>query len=72
MTADPTAVQPPAHPLHALTTYELTGYRRELEQALAVLPGHTAAREDLQRRLADVTGEQESRTRIAATTGPSA
>jgi hypothetical protein len=59
-------VKTPKHPLYALTTYELTDYRRELEHALAVLPRYTADREDLLRRLADVTGEQESRAAIAA------
>ncbi len=28
------AVEQPKHPLHALTTYELTGYRRQLERAI--------------------------------------
>jgi hypothetical protein len=31
------AVEPPKHPLHAMTTYELTYYRRRLENALAYL-----------------------------------
>ena len=30
-------VEKPKHPLHALTTYELTYYRRRLENALAFL-----------------------------------
>jgi len=34
MTAEPMTVQPPKHPMHALTTYELSRYRRELEHAL--------------------------------------
>ncbi len=28
-------VDQPSHPLHALTTFELTGYRRQLEHAIA-------------------------------------
>ena len=27
-----------AHPLHAMTTYELRNYRRDLEHSLSVLP----------------------------------
>jgi hypothetical protein len=38
MTAEPPDVPVPAHPLHALATFELTGYRRDLEHALAALP----------------------------------
>jgi hypothetical protein len=33
MTAEPVTVHPPEHPMHALTTYELSRYRRELEHA---------------------------------------
>ena len=35
MTTDPVTVEQPKHPLHALTTYELTDYRRQLEKAIA-------------------------------------
>ena len=42
MTAGPVHVDPPPHPLYALTTYELARYRRELEHALAALPGPRA------------------------------
>lgn len=66
MTAEPGTVPPPRHPLHALTTYELSHYRRDLEQALEVLPGHAAVRELLQGRLAEVLAEQQSRAKIAA------
>jgi hypothetical protein len=31
----PVTVDPPKHPLHALTTYELRDYRRQLEQAIS-------------------------------------
>ena len=31
----PGAVEPPKHPMHALTTYELRDYRRQLETAIA-------------------------------------
>jgi hypothetical protein len=57
----------PAHPLHALTTYELRKYRSDLEHALKTLPEHAAARELLHEKLAGVLAEQESRAAIAAT-----
>lgn len=66
MTAEPVPVPPPPHPLHALTTYELRGYRRDLEHALAT-PAQPAARGPLRQRLAEVQAEQESRAKI--TTG---
>jgi hypothetical protein len=37
MPAEPAAVTQPERPLYALTTYELTYYRRRLENALAFL-----------------------------------
>ena len=67
MTAEPVPVRPPAHPPHALTTYELRDYRRDLEHALATLPGQAGARALLRQRLNDVVAEQESRATI--TTG---
>jgi hypothetical protein len=48
MTAEPVPVHPPAHPLHALTTYELRDYRRDLEHALDTVPGAAEARRLLQ------------------------
>jgi hypothetical protein len=65
MTAGPAAVEPPAHPLPALTTYELRDYRRQLEDALTAVPEHTEVRDLLQGRLADVVAEQSSRARVA-------
>jgi hypothetical protein len=62
------AVEPPKHPLHALTTYELTYYRRRLENALAFLDKQDpvpAIRADLQTALNGLLAEQESRTRLA-------
>jgi hypothetical protein len=68
-------VEPPRHPLYALTTYELRDYRRALEIAIAcadeqdpvptALPG-------LHDRLDAVLAEQASRTKLAASgrTGP--
>jgi hypothetical protein len=65
MIAGPVTVEPPEHPLHALTTYELSRYRRELEHALKALPQHAAVRELLSKKLAEVLAEQESRVVIA-------
>ena len=65
MTAEPATVPQPQHPVPALTTFELSNYRRELERALTTLPGHAATRELLQDRLAEVLGEQESRAMIS-------
>ena len=64
MTAEPVPVHPPAHPPHALTTYELRDYRRDLEHTLATLPGPPGARAVLRQRLNDVIAEQESRATI--------
>ena len=66
MTAGPGSADPPAHPLPALTTYELCDYRRRLEHALTALPGHAETRDLLQARLAEVAAEQDSRARAAA------
>jgi DNA-binding beta-propeller fold protein YncE len=37
--ADPVTVESPRHPLHALTTFELRRYRRQLENAIAFFDG---------------------------------
>jgi hypothetical protein len=66
MTAEPPDVPEPAHPLHALATFELTSYRRDLERALADLPAAAPARGIVQGKLAEVQAEQDSRTRITA------
>ena len=70
MTVEPATVPQPQHPVPALTTFELSNYRRELEHALTAPPAgtspeHAAARELLQDRLGEVLGEQESRARIS-------
>jgi hypothetical protein len=69
MPDQPVTVDPPKHPLHALTTYELRGYRRDLETAIAFF-GRQApvppARDQLQARLDDVLAEQDDRTRLTA------
>lgn len=63
------AVDQPKHPLHALTTYELTYYRRRLETAIAFLDKQDPVppvRGDLQAALDGVLGEQNERAQIAA------
>lgn len=68
MPADHVPVDSPPHPLHALTTFELTSYRRQLERALASFGGQdpvSAVRRDLQVRLDAVIAEQEDRRRLA-------
>lgn len=67
-TEQPPAVEQPKHPLHALTTFELRDYRRQLENAITFFDTKDpvpAVRDELQARLDAVTAEQESRTRIA-------
>ena len=43
MTPESVTIRQPEHPVSALTTYELAGYRRELEKTLAALPGRAPA-----------------------------
>jgi ATP-dependent exoDNAse (exonuclease V) beta subunit len=50
-------------PTHALTSYELKNYRRELEHSLKTIPEPTQVRELLQQRLTEVLAEQDSRSR---------
>lgn len=62
------AVDPPKHPVHALTTFELSGYRRQLENAITFFDTKDPVppvRGDLQATLDDVIAEQESRKKIA-------
>jgi hypothetical protein len=69
MATDPATVAPPKHPLYALTTSELSGHRRQLENAIAYYDGMDPvpqAQGDLQARLDDVLAEQDDRTRLAA------
>jgi hypothetical protein len=58
------AIQPPPHPMHALTTYELENYRRELEHSLKTIPEPAQVRELLQQRLTEVLAEQDSRKQL--------
>ena len=61
-------VEQPKHPLHALTTYELRDYRRQLESAITFFNKQDPvplARDRLQAKLDAVLAEQESRARLA-------
>lgn len=64
MDNEPASVPEAAHPLYALATFELSRYRRELEQALAGLPSQAPGRRLLQDKLTLVLAEQESRFKI--------
>jgi hypothetical protein len=75
MTPGPVTPEPPRHPLPALTTYELSRYRRELERALRGLPGHAPARRLVQQQLAEVMNndhDEAERTGVRAHRQPSA
>jgi hypothetical protein len=61
MPAEPVTVQPPKHPLHALTTYELKDRRRELERAIKGIAPGAPIQADLRRALDAVIAEQEDR-----------
>jgi hypothetical protein len=68
MTAEPGTVDPPKHPLPALTTFELRDYRRQLESAIAFFDRQDpvpTARCRLQATLDDVIAEQDDRARLA-------
>jgi hypothetical protein len=64
----PEAVASPPHPVHALTTYELRDYRRQLERALACFDTRDPVppvRDQLRARLDAVLAEQDDRVRLA-------
>jgi hypothetical protein len=63
-----TAAVEPKHPLHAMTTFELRDYRRQLESAIAFFDQQDPvppARTRLHASLDAVLAEQEERARIA-------
>jgi hypothetical protein len=65
----PPAVDQPKHPIHTLTTFELRGYRGQLENAIAFFDARqppAPVRADLHARLDEVQAEEQSRARIAA------
>ena len=69
MQTEPVAVEQPPHPLHALTTYELRDYQRELEHAIKGISADAPVQADLRRRLTEVSAEQEERAKIASANG---
>ena len=60
----------PSHPVHALTTYEISRYRRELERAIKGISPDAPVQADLKRKLDEVLAEQAERARIAAHAHP--
>ncbi len=62
--AEPATVADPGHPVHALATFELRHYRRELEHAIQGISPDAPVQDDLRRKLDEVLAEQESRIRI--------
>ena len=61
MPAEPGTVNQPPHPMHALTTYELARYRRELEHAVKGISPDAPVQADLRRKLDEVLAEQAER-----------
>jgi hypothetical protein len=62
------SVNPPKHPLHAMTTYELRDYRRDLETAIASFDRQAPVppdRDRLQVMLDGVIAEQDDRRALA-------
>jgi len=64
-----TTPQPPPHPVPALASSELSGYRRQLEHAITGTPPDAPARDGLRRELEEVLAEQHSRAALTATAG---
>lgn len=65
----PPTVDQPKHALHAMTSYELRDYRRQLEHAIAFFDRQDPvppARARLQAALDEVLAEQNDRARLAA------
>jgi hypothetical protein len=65
MPSDAVTVKQPGYPLHALTTYELRDYRRELERAIKGSSPSAPVQAVLQRRLDGVIAEQDERAALA-------
>lgn len=65
MPTDQVTVEPPKHPLGALTTYELRDRRRELEHAIKGISPDAPVQADLRRALDAVLAEHEERARLA-------
>ena len=67
-----TTPQPPPHPVHALTSQELAGYRRQLEHAIKGIDPAAPVQALLHRNLEEVLAEQDSRAALTATGGRAA
>jgi hypothetical protein len=65
MQTEPVTADQPPHPMHALTTYELRDYRRQLERAIKGIAPDAPIKTDLRRKLDEVLAEEEDRTRLA-------
>ena len=52
--------------MHALTTYELRDYRRQLENAIQGISSDAPVQADLRRKLDEVLAEQEQRAKLAS------
>ncbi len=62
------SVNPPKHPLPAMTTYELRDYRRDVETAIAFFDRQTPVppdRDRLQATLDDLIAEQDDRKKLS-------
>jgi hypothetical protein len=65
MPAEPETVDQPPHPMHALTTYELRDYRRQIEHAIKGIASDAPVQAALSARLDEVLAEQDEREKIA-------
>jgi hypothetical protein len=65
MPSDAVTVDHPKHPPHALTTFELRDYRRQLEIAIKGISPDAAVQAVLRTKLDAVLAEQAERARIA-------
>jgi hypothetical protein len=61
MPSDAVTVNQPKHPLHALTTFELRDYRRQLEGAIKGIDDDAPVQSVLRTKLDAVLAEQASR-----------
>jgi hypothetical protein len=64
MPTEPAITGEPRHPVYALTTSELSAWRRELEHVIEGLSPDAPSLADLRRKLGEVLAEQEERRRI--------
>jgi hypothetical protein len=64
MPSDAVTVDPPKHPVHALTTFELRDYRKHLEHAIKGISPDAPVQALLRRKLDQVLAEQDERARM--------